>query len=103
VGGALQGKADRFQYRIEILEYLIVPKTEHPEPLGSQPLGPLFVFLDPKHVLAAVQLDDYLALEANEVDDESPDGSLPAEFEAAKLLSAQPRPEPPLGIGHVFS
>ena len=50
-------------------------------------------------MLAAVELDDQMRLEAGEVGDEGADGMLPAETEAAKLATAEVEPEPDFGIG----
>src|SRR3954469_16076358 len=49
-------------------------------------------------VLAAVELDDELLLEADEVDDVASELLLPAELEAAEAAVAQQAPHPPLGF-----
>ena len=49
-------------------------------------------------MLAAVELDDELLLEADEVHDVASELLLPAELEAAEAAVAQQAPHPPLGF-----
>jgi hypothetical protein len=102
-GSGFQREPDRLQYRIKVLENLVVPAAQNTKALSVQPVGPGFVLLANEPMLAAVQLNDDLALEADEIDDELANGSLPSKPKAAELLAAQVRPEPLLGVGQVLS
>jgi len=53
-------------------------------------------------MLAAINLDDQLLLETNEIYYVRPDGLLTAKFAAADLIAAEMLLQSPLGIGRIF-
>jgi hypothetical protein len=75
----------------------VVPVADDAETLALEVAGAAGVGFFA--VLAAVQFDDQLLLQADEVHDEGPDAVLEAEFAAAKAAVAKVGPEPKLGFG----
>lgn len=54
-------------------------------------------------MLAAIDLDCELLIDASEVQDIRPERMLPAEFVTTQLPVAQQSPQPPFGIGQRFA
>jgi hypothetical protein len=88
---------------VQLATDFIVPKSQHTVAVRLQPARSRRVFLYPVRVLTAVDFDDQLALEADEVDNISPEDVLSPKFVAVELAQPQPAPEDPLGVGGVRS
>ena len=94
-----QPMPDRFDDLVGALEHVVVPESQDLEALRPQPCIPRFIVAGAL-VLAAVDLDDELSIQADEVDDVMTDRMLAAESGIADLLSSQTVPEPLLRVGH---
>jgi hypothetical protein len=96
VGGVIavgmEGKPNRFQERIQVFKHQMVPVTKNPKSLRVQSRCSFIVFMIAQHMLAAVQLDDQLRLETDEIDDVWTNRRLLSKLEPTELPAAQPRP-----------
>jgi hypothetical protein len=90
---------DSLKNPFHILDYLIVPKAQNEKSLRSQPRRPSCVFRGRRGVLSAVEFNDKLALEADEIDDVPPNRRLTPDLAAGKLPVSQSIPEALLGFG----
>jgi hypothetical protein len=81
----------------------VVPEAQDGKALDFEPVGAPSIVLSLVSVLATVDLDDQLALQADEVDDEWTQRLLATELVAQHLAPAQPGPQGPLGVGHVLA
>jgi hypothetical protein len=82
------------EYAAKILDQVAVPETAHTKAILRKPGGSLFVgdFSFGCTVLAPVQFDNQLCIEANEIHNVGPDRLLAAEFEIVKSAIAQRPP-----------
>src|SRR5215203_3204904 len=80
-----------------MIENLVIPELQDAETARLQPGVPLGI-VGAVSVLSAVELDDELPLEADEVHDVAAELFLTAELEAAETAVAQQAPHPPLGF-----
>src|SRR5580692_2941667 len=94
-GSSAQRYENRLQDPIRIAERFIVPKSDHAITTRLKPECPRFAVIC---MLSAINFDDELRLRAKEIDNIGPKRMLATEAEAIKLLSAQTRPQPNLGI-----
>jgi hypothetical protein len=95
-----QSVRNRLQNTVDILEYLVVPKSQYTIILASEPLVTYRIsFADA--VLPAIEFDDQSLLTAYEVDDVSADWFLTDEFVARNLPRANSIPETQLSIGRI--
>ncbi len=95
--------ANAFSYAFVVLHDLVVPETDDAVAERFERGGALLVVFHSIGMLAAVDLDDQLLLQAEEIDDVRADGLLAAEFVACELAVAQGVPEELLGVGLVPS
>jgi hypothetical protein len=72
--------------RISLAQNLVIPKSQHREPVFMQPVIALSVTVA-RQVLSAVNLDDQHSLEADEISDELADRCLAPELEAQLSVS----------------
>jgi hypothetical protein len=90
---------DRPAHAVAVLQDLMVPEPEDPEPhLFEIPRAPVVVG-DLPGVVTAIQLDDQRSLVAKKIHDERPTWDLPLPLPAAEAMGAKGVPEPRLGIG----
>jgi hypothetical protein len=83
-----------------VLQHVIIPELQHAKPLIFEPSGPLLV----GHtigMLAAINLDNEMFLEADKIDDVFSDRRLALELRASKAMRAEKIPKPALGIRHI--
>src|SRR3954470_15388654 len=80
-----------------MIEHLVIPEAQDDKVARAQP-GIALGIVGALGMLAAVELDDELPLEADEVHDVASELLLPAELEAAEAAVAQQAPHPPLGF-----
>ncbi len=97
----VQNLCNRLHDRIGLAEHLVVPEPQHTEPALRERFVSPGVTLR-THVLAAVDLDHELVLEADEVKYETEVGMLAPKLRA-QLFSTQPLPKNPLGVGWLFA
>src|ERR1043165_4692030 len=94
------GRKNYFQDAISIGQNIRIPEAENPVAFRLEPtiaLDVAFVL----RVLSAVDFDDQVSLVTDEIDNEAPNGRLPAEAKAAQPMSAQRRPSTLLSGGHL--
>jgi hypothetical protein len=70
---------------IRVLERVIVPNSDDAESLSFEPGRAHAIMRRCDRVLAAIDFDDQLLLEADEIDDISTNRSLASEFQAIEL------------------
>ena len=83
------------QHAFEILCNCTIQKPPHAKAVLLQPFRPAAISGNSfgRQMLAAIQLDDQLRIEADELDDVGSDGLLAAKFEAEKAPVAQCKPK----------
>jgi hypothetical protein len=91
------------QNTIHILADFVVPKPKHRKSLRFQPNRSLAFVRRRRCVLAAVELDDQLMLEAGKIHDVLADGGLPTKLCAVKLAAPDAVPEASFDLRLVFS
>ena len=79
---------------IDVFKNLVVPEPEDLEPFRLEPLGSLCVGRRLFRMLPAIQFDDELCLETNEIGNVFPDRRLLSKTESVDPLAAQPFPQP---------
>jgi hypothetical protein len=79
----------------------MIPKPQYAKALCLQPFGSPRIVFDLAGVLATVQLDDQLDLEADKIDDVVADRRLAAEL-STQLTKTKFTPEQAFFVGHVF-
>ena len=92
---------DHLRDSVCVGQNLAVPITQHRQSLSVQPVIPLDNPLTA--VVAAINFDDELSGEADEVDDVASDWLLPAEMVGADLPGTETSPYRPLGVGSVYA
>ena len=101
----LQRGIDRFQHADQVLIDVAIPKSQHAKPVADEmPIAQSIsrgVIIE--IVLAAVDFDNQLLLQANEVDDEAVARRLAAEMKAALTPRAQMNPQFDFLWGHRFA
>src|SRR5581483_6567333 len=85
-----------------VLQHLIIPEPHHAKPLIFEPTGPHAVGLI-VGMLAAIDFDNKMFLEAHEIDDIFSNHRLSFELRPFETMRTQKIPKPPLGVGHVAS
>lgn len=93
MGGDLERLRDGLENRVEFLEDLVVPEPQDLEAVLFEPAAPALVVGLLLGVLATVELDDQLLLQAGEVDEEGAEHLLAPELVSENLSAAQPRPQ----------
>jgi hypothetical protein len=83
-----------------VLQHLIIPEPQYAKPLIFEPTGPPAVGFV-VGMLAAIDFDNEVFLEADEVDDIFSDHCLSLELCPVETMRAQEIPKPPLGVGHI--
>ena len=94
---------DGLKYDVRLSEDIIVPETEHAEPVRSDKGVATFIVGGLFNMLTSIQLNDDGSFQANEVANVTANRVLAAEFEAAQLSSTQMLPKQALWIGGVFA
>ena len=102
---ASRRRVDRFQHAGQVLIDVVVPKSQHAKPVvDKMPVAhSIFGGVIIEIVLAAVDFDDQLLLEANEIDDEVVARRLAAEMKAALAPRAQMNPQLDFLPGHCLA
>src|SRR6185312_3810629 len=102
-GGAF-GKLfqDGLEHHFDVLQNVVVPKTQHRETLVAQPCITCRI-VHAAVVLPAICLDDQTRTEMHEVHDIWPDRLLPAELVIAHAVRSEMAPEQLFRVGHVFA
>ena len=98
-----QCSLDGLHNPVGIRKNIIVPKSDDPEPLLFQIKGPFLISVGPNRVLPAIDLDDQLLREANEIHNIAPHRVLPAKPVSVHLLVPQARPQPLFSIGWILA
>ena len=83
---------DPLQHTFEVIDDVVVPKSQDRITLGIEPPGSLQISLDHRSVLSAVEFDYQLTLEAGKIDKISTDHGLSAEFAGFDLSAADAIP-----------
>ena len=91
VRGRRQSRLDRRPNSLEVLQHIVVPKTNDAEILALEVSSPACVALG--RMLSAIYLNDQTFLRAKEIDDVAVDFDLLAELEAVELSPAEDAPE----------
>jgi hypothetical protein len=81
------------------MQHVAIAKTNHSEPLLSEPFGPCLIVSLLLDVCVAVDLYNKMAGRTAEIDHKWADRHLPAELEPGELPIAQVCPEPALERG----
>ena len=90
------------QHLINTIQHIMIPKAQHTKVIVAHPdiarrVGRRF------EMLAAVDLDDKVRLNADEICDVWSNRVLFAEAKIVELASAQMKPEPCFRVGHVLA
>lgn len=99
----MNSSVDGFKHGIQLLQHVGIPEAKDGEPLALKELAASLIFLLPLSVLTSVKLDDKLALDATEVDDERWNRVLAPKFRAVALSGPQTLPEPALRVSLIVS
>jgi hypothetical protein len=83
---------DLLEHPIEVLQNVVVPKSQYPISLAFQPCIATAICELRFGVLATVKLEHQSCLETHNVDDISPDRLLTLEFVSTQSRRAQPCP-----------
>lgn len=75
----VQRLPNQFQHTLHFVKHLIVPKAQHNEAPRLQERGTRSVCINAFRVLASVQFNDNLSIQANEIDDVVTEWMLPTE------------------------
>jgi len=96
---------DHFNYTVDILQYLVVPKAHHAVATPFKFGRPTRIFCDSRRlvVLPSVKFYYQLVIFAAEVNDEIANWKLAAEFDRFKAFGSQLRPELALSVGFFVS
>jgi hypothetical protein len=84
---------DRSYDTFSVFQHIIVPEAQHLEPLLLQPSGSLFVFSLAFYVLTTIHLNDYLIVEADEINYVIAYGFLSSEFQTVESLRPKISPQ----------
>lgn len=90
------------QYTIQVFQYLIVPKSNHLEPMHFDALCSFQIVRSIVGMLSPIDLNYQLRIEANKIRNEVRNGVLAAKFHA-KLIAANGSPKFLFGVGHFIS
>ena len=101
-GVAIESGSNHFDDAVAVFEDFVVPETQNPKSLPFHPrrpgdIGRVF------GVLTTVHFDDETRVQTKEVDDVGPKRHLSPETATINLFSAQTRPQPGFGLGHIFA
>ena len=77
---------------VAVVEHQLIAEADHDEAVALDLLRPRRIVLPLAIVLPAVEFDDQLALEAEEIDGVGEERNLTAEFEAVETAAAQEIP-----------
>jgi hypothetical protein len=83
---------DPLKHTVDVIDDVVVPKSQDRVTLGIEPRGSLQISLDHRRVLSTVQFDHQLTLEAGKIDNVSTDDGLSAEFAGFDLSTADAIP-----------
>ena len=100
-GDLRAGGANDFEYALDILENLIVPKSQNSKAFATEPGSSFSVGVDPQRMLAAVDFDDEFCLETNEIGDKGSDRGLAAKMMTVDLPASQMGPKALFRVGHL--
>ena len=100
-GWARKGAANRLQHSVKIGQYLVVPEAKNVISAFLKVSGPISARAQALAVLTAIDFDDELSIETDEVDDVAADRTLAAKAMAVDLTHPQAPPQAPLGHGHI--
>jgi len=84
--------SDPLNNLVDLSDNLVIPKPQYLVSRTTQKLTSTFVPIRLIGVLRAINLDDQLRFEANEVREKAPYGKLPSELKSLHLVAAQSRP-----------
>jgi hypothetical protein len=88
------------QHTFGIFQDVVVPVSHHVKAVGFQ-RGFARLVGKGVDVLSAIDFNDELSVEADEIEDVALEWHLPAEFDSVEAPVAQQEPQLPLGIGRV--
>lgn len=90
-----------FEDALKIAQNVVIPKANDVIPAFFQCRRTLAVRRDPRTVLTAINLDNQVPIQGDEVDIESCNRNLPFEFDAVELTRSKSRPKETLGVGRI--
>ena len=88
----MQSAPYRILNRFDVMKYLVIPKSQHPETRAHQRCRASCIPLHVLSMLSSVHLDYKHRFQANKVKNVVSARMLPAEFETVHLPSAQAMP-----------
>ena len=86
------------KHRVDLPHDFVIPESENTVTQHIQISGALVVLGNHRTMLSAVDFNNQLSFEANEIDNVRRDRILPTKFESAELACAQILPELSFGI-----
>ncbi|MBB4130935.1 hypothetical protein GGR62_001713 [Xanthomonas campestris] len=98
--GDAQTLRNRFTHIVGAHQHLIIPEAQQLEALSAQE-GLAHCIGGRIQVLATVKLDDQRAVQASEIGDIRPNGTLPAKLASQQAPITQVAPKQALGSGHL--
>jgi hypothetical protein len=101
-GGISQGFDNHVNNSIDVLKYIVIPKSQDIETLIPQPGISLNIVSYLLTVLSAVDLDDQSFFQTNKIDDVASQRLLAAKLKTVYLPESEFPPKHTLGIGGVF-
>ena len=90
-------------YRLSLRQHLVVPESQYAEALRFQPARTLFILGVLQRMVTAINFENNLAFETDEINNVLTDRLLASEFRAVDLATINSAPEALLGIGQVFA
>jgi hypothetical protein len=98
-----QRTKDALEYSLRLLEYLIIPESNHAKSAACQVVRALKIIERGIRVLPAVELHNQPRSHADEIHDVSTEHRLPTEPISAEVTVAQQPPKHTFGIGRVHA
>jgi len=88
----LQAFNNHFHYSVDVLEHIVVPKSQNSETLSAQPSVTFSIMIHFLSVLAAINFYDESFLQTHEIDDVIRQRLLAAKFVTIHLPETKPPP-----------
>jgi hypothetical protein len=101
-GGISQSSDNQVNDSIDVLKYIVMPKSQDIKTLIPQPSISLNIVSNLLAMLSAVDLNDQSFFQTNEVNDVASQRLLPAKLKTVYLPESEFLPKQPLSIRGVF-
>jgi hypothetical protein len=100
---AIQLEQNGFEYKLWMLQYVVIPESDHSPTLSVQMRGSAAIRFACSNVLPSIKLDDETSLNAGEIREVWPNRMLSSKAVPSQPPAANMEPKPKLRVGHVLS